>query len=166
MGKWNLRVIFIIALIVIVLSLTTTVLIISKSTKTSSTTASTTSPAHCNSLAYPEYTINSLPASWSYESCILGANPSTTPEMYYTISGPYGSNFIVDATISAPYAISIQLVHSDSLEPEDGTALPMNSNNTDWKVSITPCYGTVTCSIDVINNATQDNIVTMNIQAS
>ena len=116
----------------------------------------------CYSLAYPQYSVPSLPATWNYHSCVVAVSvPANgrTPEIFYTIFGP--SN--VTATVVASHSVMIVLVASDTLAAEEGSVQSMNSHNTEWKVSV-PCDGI--CSIDVINNATQNNPFTMNIRAS
>jgi hypothetical protein len=120
----------------------------------------------CTSLEFPQYTVSAVPASWTYSSCLFAANAYNSQEVYYTIAGPYGSTFIVNATVIAQHAVSIQLIQSNTLTTEGGSAEPMNSNETSWNVSVTPCLGTVTCSIDIVNNSTQDNPFTMRLQAT
>jgi len=151
------RLFIIIAALVIIVILIGATSVSLNGTKSSSTTI-----ALCYSLGYPQYSVPSLPATWSFSSCVVAVSvPASgrTPEIFYTISGPSS----VNATVVASHSIMVVLVESDTLAPEKGSTQSMNSQNTEWKISI-PCVGL--CSIDVINNSTQDNLFTMNFQAS
>ncbi len=126
-------------------------------------------PPECNSLIFPQYTISSTQETWSYSSCLVpgqDTNRGQTPEIYYTIAGPWGSTFSVNATIIAKLPIEVVLIQSGTLVQEEGASNSINGNSTVWKVSNLPCEGAVTCSIDVINNAPQINDFTMTLSAT
>jgi len=128
-----------------------------------STTISSTA---CFSLLFPSQNVAQLPESWAFSSCIAAhGDPAigTSPEISYTITGP-GVLFTVSGTVSAKYTIEV------GSENYYGTffrsyTTSLNSNDTEWSMNV-PCDGYNGCVIDIFNNASSNNPVTVNFTAS
>jgi hypothetical protein len=164
---WSKRRGFIIAVVVVIILIAALgEYLAANSLKSNNQVGTTATSNPCYSLLLPSHTVNQLPASWSYSSCLYGyGHPATgtSPEISYTITGP-GVSFTISGTISAKYTITV------GSENYFGTfsrsyASSLNSNGSEWSMNV-PCDGENGCTIDIFNNATTDNSIIVNFTAS